>query len=134
MSDIPAQLQQMLELRYDGPIPAQHMETAQAKRRRRRGILSVLETQAAQFLDAAERCQGDMEDIAADLADGSLAPWQRKINERRLQSNRERCNAHVLAAAETLRQAMALRHELGLIPHPIVALTGLIGEPQNQEI
>ena len=34
MDDIPARDRQDLELRYDGPIPAQHLDTDQARRRR----------------------------------------------------------------------------------------------------
>ena len=57
MSDLPLRALRDLELRYDGPIPAQHRGTEQAARRRTRGTIAVLETQGAQFLGQA--IQGD---------------------------------------------------------------------------
>ena len=126
MSDIPAHLRQALELRYDGPIPAHHLDDDRARQRRQRGTLSVLESQAAQFLDAAERCQSDLEDVTADLTERALARWQREIAERRLRATRERCESHVRAAADALSQAIPLRRELGLAPHPVVALIALL--------
>ena len=133
MDDIPTDLRQALELRYDGPIPAQYTDTARARRRRQRGTLSVLESQIAQFLDAAERLQGDMEDVMADLAERRLAAWQREVGKRQLTAARERCEAHIRAAAEAFRQAQPLRHDLGLTPHPIAALIRILADskPDN---
>ncbi|TAK98954.1 MAG: hypothetical protein EPO08_17780 [Rhodospirillaceae bacterium] len=126
MQDIPVHVRQALELRYDGPIPAQHLDTDRAERRRQRGIVSVLETQAAQFLDAAERCQSSMEDIAADLAERSLSQWQQEVSKRRLRITHERYDAHIRAAADALGQSIPLRRSLGLAPHPIVSLAALL--------
>jgi len=127
VSDIPAHLRQVLELRYDGPIPAQHLDTDGMKRRRQRGVLSVLESQAAQFLDAAERCQSYMEDIAADLAERPGTRGQHEIYARRLRTANERCDAHIRAAADALNQAIPLRLSLGLAPHPVLSLATLLG-------
>src|SRR5262245_58326630 len=128
MLDVPADTRAALELRYDGPIPAQHLANAQTARRRKRGTLSVLESQVSQFLDAAERCQGEMEDVMADLTEPSGPPMQRQIADQKLHAGRERCEAHIRAAAEALRQAIPLRRELGLGAHPIAVLATLLTE------
>jgi hypothetical protein len=133
MNTISKDMRQALELRYDGPIPAQHTDTEQARRRRRRGALSVLESQAAQFLDAAERLQGDMEDVIADLSERRLARWQRDVSERQLNALHERCETHIRAAAEALQQAMPLRYELGLMPHPITAVADLLANAKRNQ-
>jgi hypothetical protein len=131
MDDIPADPHRDLERRYDGPIPAQHLDTARARRHRRRGTLSVLESQLAQFLDAAERCQGDIEDLLADLEDRRLACPQREVSELQVQAMRARCEAHIGAAADAFRQAAPLRRELGLRPHPLAALLRLLAEGES---
>jgi uncharacterized protein (UPF0335 family) len=126
MPDILPPLRQALELRYDGPIPPQHLDHAQARRRRLRGSMALLESQATQFLDAAERCQGEIEDLATDLADLSKDAAAQK-----LQAKAARCNAHIRAAAEALGQAISLRQALGLAPHPLVALLDLLPNTAN---
>jgi hypothetical protein len=126
MDDIPASLRQDLERRYDGPVPAQHLDTDGARRRRQRGTLSVLESQVAQFLDAAERCQGDIEDLLSDLTDRRLARRQREVGERQVQTMKARCEAHIGAAAEAFQQAAPLRRELGLMAHPLAVLVRLL--------
>jgi hypothetical protein len=113
-------------LRYDGPIPSQYLETDLRQRRRRRGTLAVFESQAAQFLDAAERCQNDMEDLTAELAERRLTPWQREVAERRLLNLANRADAHIRAALEAFGHAIPLRRQLGLRQHPTVAAAGLL--------
>jgi hypothetical protein len=128
MDDIPARHRQDLERRYDGPIPAQHLDTDRTRRQRQRGTLSVLESQVAQFLDAAERCQGDIEDLLTDLTERKLARWQRDVGEREVQAMKSRREAHIGSAAEAFLQAAPLRRELGLMVHPLAALVRLLAD------
>ena len=133
MPDMTTQRWALLEQRYDGPIPAQHHETERTEHRRRRGALAVLEAQAAQFLDAAERCLNEAEDVTADLTERRLARWQREVGESRLQSVQERCDSHLRAAAYAMRKAIPLRRELGLGPHPIIVLATLLRESSTEK-
>jgi hypothetical protein len=133
VSEIPPSQREVLELRYDGPIPPQHLDHAGARRRRQRGNLSLLEAQASQFLDAAERCQADMEDLAADMAEGVAGRLTgNDTPAQKLQATRQRCNAHIRAAAEALGRAMPLRRALGLSPHPVVALLDLLRTRESE--
>ena len=122
MSDLPLGVLRDLELRYDGPIPAQHVLTEQVRRRRVRGTIAVLEDQASHFIDAAVRCDGEIDDLAADLDERNLARWQRDATERRLSATRTRRAAHIACAAQALSQAKDLRERLALTPHPLIAV------------
>ncbi len=126
MPDLPLRITRDLELRYDGPIPAQHVLNEQVRCRRTRGTISVLETQAGQFIDAAIRCDGDIDDLVADLDERDLARWQRDAAQRRLAATRARRTAHVACAAQALSQARALRETLALPPHPLIAVMAAI--------
>lgn len=101
-----------LELRFNGPIPKQHLMTSDAYKRRQHGSLSVLEGQVQTFLDCAERAQLDAEDYAdqPEKYAGAIARMDHQI----------RC------AAEAMYHAIPLREALGLPSHPIVAMMSVI--------
>ncbi len=126
MSDLPLRTLRDLELRFDGPIPAQHRSSEQAARRRARGTIAVLEAQGTQFLDQAVRCESECEDLAADLKERSFSRWQREAGEKRLAAINGRATAHIESAARALQEAASLRRALTLPAHPLVRLAALL--------
>lgn len=128
MSDVSAAALRALELRFDGPIPRPYLDTERAQSRRRRGTIALLEDQAAQRLDAAERCQREAELIAAELLDRDFAHWQRDQAEYRHRDARNRRAGHVRAAATAFSQAADLRRFADLEPHPLVAVSRLLAD------
>jgi hypothetical protein len=129
MSELSLRALRDLELRYDGPIPAQHRGTEQAERRRTRGTIAVLETQGAQFLGQAIQCDSEREDFVADLSERRLSGWQREGQERGLAAVTTRTTAHVENAVRAFREAAALRHSLDLPPHPLFRIARLLADP-----
>ena len=116
-----------LELRYDGPIPPHLREATDASRRRLCGQAALLETQALAFLDAAVRCDAEIEELADDLAGRDGAQWQRDGWARKLSAARSRLDAHLACAAEAINRATAIRRTLAQPLHPLVRLTQLVG-------
>ena len=126
MSDLPLTALRDLELRYDGPIPAQYRATEQTARRRARGTIAVLENQGAEALNAAIRCEEESEELAADLGEPSLSRWQRDAHERRRTAAEARAAAHIESAVRAFREAAHLRGHLVLPPHPLVRIACLL--------
>jgi hypothetical protein len=122
MSDLPLSTLRDLELRYDGPIPPQHVADERRARRRNRGTLAVLEAQATRDLDDAERCAAEMEDIAGELETRALAAWQREAMARRHAAAAKRFSDHLAGAASAIARVKVLRADLGLPPHPVTAV------------
>ena len=94
-----------LELRYDGPIPRQHREDAETSQRRLRGQAALLEAQALAFLDAAVRCETEIEDLTDDLAHRDSAQWQRHNWSHKVGAARTRLETHIACAAEAINRA-----------------------------
>ena len=112
-----------LELRYDGPIPPHLCEDADKSRRRQRGQAALLETQALAFLDAAVRCDAEIEELVDDLASREGAQWQRDGWTRKLSAARSRLDAHIACAAEAINRAAETRRTLALPLHPLMRLS-----------
>jgi len=126
MADLPLERLRELELRYDGPVPAQYHETELTLRRRRRGMITLLESQAADFLDAAIRCQAEIEELMTEADERTSAARRQSVAGRRLALLRERLASHMRSATEALVAAAALRRELALEPHPLVGISALL--------
>ena len=55
-----------LERRFDGPIPEQYVNLERQQRRRRLGLLALLEDQATRYLDAAQRLETEIRELQSD--------------------------------------------------------------------
>ncbi len=103
-----------LHQRYDGPVPAQYLDPAEARRlRRERGALSVHERQIADAVDAALRADEDLRWLETEPPSG-----ERTL---RIENQTHYRDRMVRNAAAGLTQAAALRARLGLPPHPLIA-------------
>lgn len=119
MVDSAAKRMRALELRYDGPIPGFHGKDAARSRRRERGKIAALELQAAEFLDAAIRCEMELAEAASACEPDALAANCPGLPQTAA-ALRRRLDAHIACAAEALSKAIPLRQRLGLGRHPLL--------------
>ena len=101
-----------LEQRFNGPIPEQYVNLERQQRRRRLGLLALLEDQATRYLDAAQRIETEIEELRSD----DPAKMADKIH--MAMNNRERM---IRDAGSALLQAADVRRQLHLPPSQILA-------------
>ena len=101
-----------LEQRFNGPIPEQYVNLERQQRRRRLGLLALLEDQATRYLDAAQRIEAEIEELRSDDPEKMAEKIRMAMN------NRERM---IRDAGSALLQAADIRRQLRLPPSPILA-------------
>lgn len=118
---------QDLELRYDGPIPKQHIETDATQRRRILGTVTVFERQMNDFLDAAERALGDLEDMQGQLLRITSA-YERSTIQIKLAARTTEYENYISYATDAFQNAIRVRAENNLPANPIFAMVSKLAD------
>lgn len=102
-------------------LDAPEVPVSVTARRRQQGSVSLLERQASEYLDAADRLSGEIDALVAEQRLASTDERSRKIN--KAQANYTRL---VHDAAEALQMAAPIREALGMTPHHLMAVADLL--------